>query len=165
MDIACSSCGALHWMVEKLSDSSKRNLRFGTCCMDGKVQLPPLQPPPEPLQRLLTSNDADAVAFREVGWKYNRAFSFTSLGVSEDRTVNEGFRWGPPVFRICGDLCHRSGALTTEGEIKCYAQLWVLEPRAALEARMDNNIDLDQDVMHGLQTMLGEHHQYVSLCF
>jgi hypothetical protein len=50
--------------------------------------------------------------------------------------------------------------LTTEGEIKRYAQLWVLEPRAALEARMDNNIDLDQDVMRGLQTMLGEHHQY-----
>jgi len=50
MDVACSSCGALHWMVEKLSDSSKRNPRFGTCCMDGKVQLPPLQPPPEPLR-------------------------------------------------------------------------------------------------------------------
>ena len=86
--------------------------------------------------------------------------SLSHLLVSEDCTVNEGFRRGPPVFRICGDLCHCSGALTTEGEIKCYAQLWVPEPRVALEACMHNNIDLDQDVMCELQTMLGEHHQY-----
>ena len=160
MDVPCPSCSALHWMVEKLTDSSQQNPRFGTCCMDGKVQLPPLEALAEPLQQLLTSDNAQSSAFQEVGWKYNRAFSFTSLGVSEDRTINEGFRRGPPVFCICGELCHHSGSLTTEGEIKGYAQLWVLEPCAALEARMHNNADLDLDVMHELQVMLGEYHQY-----
>ena len=58
--------------------------------MDGKVQLPPLEAPPEPLQWLLTSDNQSA-AFQEVGWKYNRAFSFTSLGVPEDHTINDGF--------------------------------------------------------------------------
>ena len=59
--------------------------------MDGKVQLPPLEAPPEPLQWLLTSNNAQLAEFWEVGWKYNCAFLFTSLGVSEDHTINDRF--------------------------------------------------------------------------
>jgi hypothetical protein len=83
MNIECPSCGALHWMAEKKSSSSKSSPRFSTCCSDGRVSLPLLQPPPEPLQSMLTSMDRPAVKFREDIWKYNRALSFTSLGVHE----------------------------------------------------------------------------------
>jgi hypothetical protein len=77
--------------------------------MSGKVQLPPLGDVPQPLRQLLVLDNRDAVKFRDEIWKYNRAFSFTSLGVEEDHTVNRG--QGPPVFRISGELHHRSGAL------------------------------------------------------
>ncbi|CAG8621109.1 13393_t:CDS:2, partial [Ambispora leptoticha] len=46
MDKECSYCGALHWLDERVTTSSKKNLRFGTCCHYGKVNLPHLQDPP-----------------------------------------------------------------------------------------------------------------------
>ena len=40
MNIPCSECGALHWLAERLSGSSKINPKFGTCCFSGKVHIP-----------------------------------------------------------------------------------------------------------------------------
>jgi hypothetical protein len=109
MKIKYPSCGALHWMTEKKSSSSKSSPRLSICFPGGRVSLTLLQPPPEPLQSLLTFMYRPAVKFREDIWKYNRALSFTSLGVHEDRSVNKGNR--PPVFRISGKLHHLSGLL------------------------------------------------------
>ena len=68
---------------------------------------------------------------------------------------------GQPVFRICGELCHRSGALVPSGDKPPqYAQLYVYEPRAALQSRMAQNQSLSEIIMHGLQDMLLQHHQY-----
>ena len=160
MDVPCENCGALHWMAERLSKSTNRSPKFGKCCAEGKVQLPLLEEPPEPLHTLLNSDTPSAVTFRQNLWKYNRAFSFTSLGVHEDHKVNKGN--GPPVFRISGELHHKSGALTPpEGRLPRYAQLYVYEPRAALDARIQQNSDLDPSVMEALQQMLADNHQYV----
>jgi len=153
MDIARPHCGALHWLAEKLSSSSKSSPKFGTCCNSGKVHLAPLEDPPEPLRRLLTSDDRNAIKFRDEIWKFTRAFAFTSLGVQEDHSVNQGR--GPPVFRISGELHHRSGALApSDGRLPRYAQLYIYEPRAALESRMRQNEELDDDIMKSLQEML-----------
>ena len=160
MEIPCPHCGALHWLAEKLAASSKRSPKFGMCCIEGKVQLPALEAPPEPLRWLLTTGGHDATTFWDEIWKYNRALSFTSLGVDEDHSVNQG--WGPPVFRIFGELHHRSGALVPTGTRPAsYAQLYIYEPQAALDVRMQQNAGLDHEIMHGLQTMLSQHHQYV----
>jgi hypothetical protein len=162
MDVTCPDCGALHWLSEKLSSSSKRNPRFGTCCSEGRVRLPALEAPPEPLRTLFTSNDSNSKSFREDIWKYNRALAFTSLGVTEDHSINRGR--GQPVFRICGELCHKSGALVPSGDNPPrYAQLYIYEPRAALESRMAQNQSLSRNVMQGLQDMLLQHHQYAPI--
>ena len=52
-DITCASCGAMHWIEERASNTSKRNLLFSTCCERGGISLPPLLEPPEPLYSLL----------------------------------------------------------------------------------------------------------------
>ena len=110
--------------------------------MEGKVWLPALEAPPEPLQRLLTSADHNAKTFCDDIWKYNHALSFTSLRVDEDHSVNHGR--GPLVFRIFGELHHRSGALMATGACPAsYAQLYVYEPHAALDVRMQQNAGLD----------------------
>ncbi|KAF8164533.1 hypothetical protein BJ912DRAFT_256272 [Pholiota molesta] len=161
MDILCPECGALHWKDEILSKSSLRNPKFGICCMEGKVFLPALLPPPEPLRTLLSSQEREAIQFRQDIWKYNRAFGFTSLGVEEDYNINRNRR-GPPVFRISGELHHWSGALApSEGQQPRYSQLYIYEPQAALDARMNQNAGLNRAVMERLQTMLNEHHEYV----
>ena len=159
MDVQCPDCGARHWLAEKYTSSSQRNPRFGTCCSEGRVHLPALEAPPEPLCTLLSSDDHDSTSFRENIWKYNRALAFTSLGVTEDHSINRGR--GQPVFRICGELCHNSGALVPSGDKPPrYAQLYIYEPRAALDLRMAQNQSLSQNVMQGLQNMLLHHHQY-----
>ena len=162
MDVICTHCGAAHWKDERLSKSTLAAPKFGVCCMDGKVQLPALQDPPPQLRELLTSPDQSCVKFRQNLWKYNRAFAFTSLGVSEDHSVNHGR--GPPVFRIFGELHHLSGALeTTSGRHPRYSQLYIHEPRAALDFRMKVNTDLDRATMSNLQSMLRTSNPYVGL--
>ena len=122
----------------------------------------PLKEPPATLQSLLTSENRSSARFREDIWKYNRAFAFTSVGVSEDHSVNRGN--GPPVFRISGELHHRSGALSTpDGHLPRYAQVYVHEPRAALDFRVRQNADLDPQILLSLQTMLASSHPYVEV--
>lgn len=163
MDIECPFCGALHWLDEKLSRSRISSPSFGqSCCNSGKILLPPIPDPPLEIQCLFTSSESQAKHFRNEIWKYNRAFSFTSLGVNEDHSVNKGR--GPPIFRIHGELCHWSGALTPSiGQKPKYAQLYVYEPREALTMRIDQNPGLDAQIMTMLQTVLNQHHQYAKV--
>ncbi|KAJ7479570.1 hypothetical protein FB451DRAFT_958941, partial [Mycena latifolia] len=135
---------------------------FGMCCNHGKVEIPDLEPPPEPLCRLLLDDSEQAKEYRKNMWQYNIALSFTSLGVSEDQSVNRGR--GPPVFKIQGELCHRTGALLpSPNKEPIYAQLYIYEPRAALDHRMRNNSNLRRDTMELLQAVITEHHQYAPI--
>jgi hypothetical protein len=63
MTTMCGKCGALHFLEECATSSSHANPQITLCCAQGKVTLPPLAPPPEPLRWLLTSNEADAKDF------------------------------------------------------------------------------------------------------
>ena len=46
MNIQCPFCHALHWTTEALLNSSIANPKFGMCCYQGKISIPPLQPAP-----------------------------------------------------------------------------------------------------------------------
>ena len=52
MDVECPYCSALHWMDEKLVRSSMTNPLFGTCCLQGKINIPLLKTPIPQLQQL-----------------------------------------------------------------------------------------------------------------
>ena len=122
-----------------------------------------LRNPPHILKELLEGNDHQATEFRENIWKYNRAFAFTSLQVSEDHSVNENRR-GPPVFRIHGELHHHSEPLSPAVEHPpTYAQLYFYDLHAALEHRRLQNLGLNLDTLRLLQAMLQDHHQYVPI--
>jgi hypothetical protein len=64
-NVAYVNCGAMHFMSEKLTKSSKRHLKFGVCCLQGQIQLPPLPPLPEGLQRLYIGDNHNAHHFQE----------------------------------------------------------------------------------------------------
>ncbi|KAJ6626180.1 hypothetical protein B0H10DRAFT_1870733, partial [Mycena sp. CBHHK59/15] len=151
MDVKCRHCGALHWLAEKIAKSPGHSPEFGMCCNHGKVVIDALVDPPEPLRQLLLENSVQGKEFRNNMWQYNIALSFTSLGVTEDQSVNCGC--GPPIFKIQGELCHRAGALIpTAGHVPSYAQLYIYEPHAALDYHMQNNNNLRRDKMDLLQT-------------
>ncbi|SGY11902.1 BQ5605_C011g06313 [Microbotryum silenes-dioicae] len=99
----CTHCKAQHWECER----SKSTGHFGTCCSQGKVQLPR---PPQPnleYRQLLEGSDGEAKAFRNNAQSYNNALSFTSLAAHWDQT--QVGTLGPPVFRVFG---HRHSTWT-----------------------------------------------------
>ncbi|KAF7336005.1 ATP-dependent DNA helicase [Mycena sanguinolenta] len=162
MNIACQCCGALHWIQERISPS-EFSPKFGMCCNSGKVQLDRLHEPPQPLLRLLMGADAQAQKFGSHITQYNAALAFTSLGVSDDKSVN---RYGPNawVFRILGNSHHLSGALTApDGVAPSCAQLYMYDPMVALQQQMNRNSNLRADTMQSLQLMLARSHPYVAM--
>jgi len=163
MDVVCDKCGALHWVDERTTHSRPDSAKFGLCCNHGKTSLPLLCSPPPRLLSLFTTLQSDAKHFRDHLWEYNRAFAFTSLGISEDHDVNDGR--GPPVFRISGELCHHSGALLPLPEQDpVYAQLYfVFGDRSSPEWRKHNNQDLRRDIIEDLEVVIRQSNPYADI--
>ncbi|KAF6175647.1 hypothetical protein GIB67_022649 [Kingdonia uniflora] len=104
MDIEWPSCHALHWLDEKLTNSLRYRPLFGTCCKQGKIRLPILQPLPPAIQVLYDDDSSHAKSFRSHIREYNAANAFTSLEVKLDDQILNGR--GPKPFSIYGELKH-----------------------------------------------------------
>lgn len=150
MDVPCSFCGALHWIDEKLTESSFKNPKFGKCCHKGKVNLPALRTPPDSLRELF-EGDGDK----------SKANAFTSIGCKYDTRVSKGGR--PPCFSVHGELRHNSGSLTPkEGEDAIYSQLYIYDPSHALAIREKRNPNLSREVLKIIQDTLLEHNIFIT---
>ena len=163
MDQACTKCDALHWLLERTTAAGSSNSHplFSMCCENGNVRLPAMALPPTQLAYFFSDNTPEARWFRDHIRQYNAALAFTSLGVKVDNTVNTG--GGPPTFRIHGELCHQLGSLLPRnGEQPVYAQLYIYDPRLALDHRMHRNPGLDPNVMRRLQHLILTHHRWAA---
>lgn len=72
MNDVCEHCGALKFAAETR----------GLCCLNGKVKLPVLTPPPEPLYSLLRGETPESRHFLANAQKYNCCFQMTSFGAN-----------------------------------------------------------------------------------
>ena len=150
MNVKCPDCGALHWMAERRSDSSMENPKFGKCCLSGKIELPKLEPPPQPLRGLLEGDQPQAKKFRSDIRQYNMALSFTSLGADIDHALMAG-GGGPPVFQLHGAMYHLGGTLLPPPDNSPkYAQLYIWDAALEKEVSQGRNPNLDPDVLGGL---------------
>ncbi|KAJ3502123.1 hypothetical protein NMY22_g18693 [Coprinellus aureogranulatus] len=114
---------------------------WGCAATSEEACLDSIPEPPEPLCTFLTSLDDARARFRE------------DPGSTTDR---------PPVFQIAGELYHCSGPLTAANTVvPRYSQLYIVEPRAAVDDRIELNDGLDRNIMDSLDAMLRENHQYV----
>lgn len=96
MSVVCEHCLAL-----KFKDESK-----GMCCLQGKVKLEEILPPPEPLHSLLTGDHPKSKQFMRNIRRYNNAFQMTSF--KSKQVVERGFM---PTFKIQGQVYHLAGSL------------------------------------------------------
>lgn len=66
----------------------------GLCCLSGKVKLPVLTPPPEPLHSLLRGETSESRHFLANTQKYNGCFQMTSFGadIIEEPGYNPTFK-------------------------------------------------------------------------
>ena len=167
LTIQCPDCHALHWLAERLHNSSALHPKFGMCCIQGKISLPPLHHPPPELALLLISPEREGSRFRSNIRNYNNALAMTSVGRHLDNSLNSA-GGGPFSFRLHGELIHRIGSLLpAENQQPLYAQLWISDSahaaNAALNARMgmSYNSNLDSTTLSNLQDMLFRHHPAV----
>ncbi|KAJ7124993.1 hypothetical protein C8R44DRAFT_597022, partial [Mycena epipterygia] len=138
MNVVCPYCGALHWKAERLSKSRANENLFGTCCLEGRVVLPDVRKPPRDLLELFDGTSNHSRDFIKNIRAYNSAFALASLGVTIDRSINDGR--GPFVFKIQGALYHKVGSLLPEpGNDPIYAQLYFYSSAEANAARMRRN--------------------------
>ncbi|GFY45650.1 helitron_like_N domain-containing protein [Trichonephila inaurata madagascariensis] len=86
MSITCQFCSAMKFK----SDTPR------LCCSGGKVHLPVLRDPPEPLHTLLSSNSVCSKVFQKNIRRYNSCFQKTSFGSSK-QVIETGFM---PTFKI-----------------------------------------------------------------
>ncbi|GFX58303.1 uncharacterized protein TNCV_204901 [Trichonephila clavipes] len=89
MDKICMYCSALKF----------KNETRGMCCASGKVKLPELHSPPEPLSTFLSGVTRVSKHFLENIPKYNSCFQMTSFGATN--IVRENYM---PTFRVQGQI-------------------------------------------------------------
>lgn len=84
MSIICQYCNALRFRFEPT----------GLCCANGKVKLPQLIAPPEPLNSLLSGQGSLSKHFLQNIQAYNSVFQMTSFGANiiEQRGFNPTFK-------------------------------------------------------------------------
>ncbi|PCH38554.1 hypothetical protein WOLCODRAFT_65178, partial [Wolfiporia cocos MD-104 SS10] len=162
MDIQCPHCHALHWKGERLKSSTNTSHKFGVCCLQGQVDLPPIQLPPAALRWLFMGVDPRSRSLWDKIRQYNNAFAFMSVAVNVDNAILNGS--GPYSFKIHGALYHKMGSLLPpEGLQPSYAQLYIHDPQAALDTRNMRNHNLDPGIMGELQVVFEEHNPFVPL--
>ena len=96
MDKLCVYCSALKF----------KNETPGMCCAGGKVKLPELHSPPEPLSTLVSGGTSQSKHFLANIRKYNSCFQMTSFGATN--IVRESYM---PTFNVQGQIYHRAGSL------------------------------------------------------
>nr|BAD01692.1 helicase-like protein [Oryza sativa Japonica Group]BAD03910.1 helicase-like protein [Oryza sativa Japonica Group] len=160
----CPYCRAMFWYQERVKSASaisKRKIIYNLCCKGGRIQLPKLRAPPEPLASLLNYNgDARSKIFLRQIRSYNSMFAFSSMGAAIDKSINTGN--APYVFKINGVVHHRIGTLVPScGSPPKFAQLYVYDPENELQNRLnifendgDNSDKADPEIIRALSSML-----------
>ncbi|GFQ67164.1 ATP-dependent DNA helicase [Trichonephila clavata] len=104
------------------------------CCSSGKVKLPPILKPPEPLCSLLKGETAQSKDFV----KHIRLFSnmFVMTSFKSNDVLNNGWT---PTFKVQGQVYHHAGPLHPAiAEDSKYLQIYFLgEDEAILASRND----------------------------
>jgi hypothetical protein len=138
LDVVCQFCGSKNFAAERPSDG-----KFTSCCRKGKLKLESpvdvhgnvLQYPQFLRELLSNPQHPDYRDFRENIRSYNSALSFASMGA---KVVD--FRGaGPYVFRVHGQVCHKTSHLQpVNGQSRQFAQLYVVDSTQATEIRMEH---------------------------
>ena len=88
----------------------------------------------------------------------------TSISCKVDESINDGD--GPYVFRLHGELSHKSGSLLPpEGQPPVYSQVYIYDPADAVNFQMANrwHTQLNHHTLVTLQDMLNHHHPAVQM--
>ncbi|GFS70062.1 uncharacterized protein NPIL_192751 [Nephila pilipes] len=149
MTVVCPCCKAL-----KFSGETK-----GMCCAAGKIKLPQLREPPEPLKILLAGYTAQSKHFLSNVRKYNSCFQMTSFGAE---VITTHFI---PTFNVKGQIYHKVGSLLPfpNGQHKFLQMYSIGDDKDELDARCGISTAIKKCVVSQLQELLHEKKHLVRL--
>ncbi|GFT98206.1 ATP-dependent DNA helicase [Nephila pilipes] len=152
-----------------------KNEPAGKCCASGKVQLPEIETPPEPLNGLLIGIDPDSNVFLKSIRTFNSCFQMTSFGATEIvQNTNANGQQYNSTFKIKGEVYHKIGSLLPmPNEPHNFLQIYFMgceDSGSALAKRVDarcgyNNLDsfFARRIVSELDALLNEHNKLLKI--
>eukprot|EP00794_Sanderia_malayensis_P020938 gene20938-biopygen15445 len=139
-------CGAKYFKEEHNARG-----KYTKCCMEGKIALPPIQPPPPDVLGLFEGITDDSQHFLANLRQYNSMMAFASWQAQLRTHAGRGV----PVITIHGKAYHMTGVPeTNENRTAQYAELYIMDTRQAMRQRVDNNENLKENIIQLLQNQL-----------
>ena len=130
------------------------------CCRNGWVNIF-IPEVPDELRRLFTSQtDKDAKYFRKNICYFNSHFSFTSMGVSIDRSLATTKGTSIYIFKDHGQIYHRLDQLMSGAKGPRHMQLYFYDTDKTMHHRMKRSPHLDANVIRTLLNIM-QHNPYV----
>ncbi|XP_071695262.1 uncharacterized protein [Rutidosis leptorrhynchoides] len=133
----CNACKACLWKSEAMRGNKSFTKKiYSLCCLNGKVELPTLNKPPQLLMELFSGTSDRSKKFVENVKRYNMMFSFTSIVGKVDHKINSGK--GPYVYRMCGQNYHLGGSLIPQpGKEPRFCQLYIYDTKHEVDNRIN----------------------------
>ncbi|GFS96752.1 helitron_like_N domain-containing protein [Trichonephila clavipes] len=145
MNKECRICGALKWKEESA----------GMCCSGGKVALPSIDEPVEPLKKLFSYETDESRRFLKNIRKYNTCFQKTSFGA--DNIVS--MQVFCPTFTIQGQIYHTIGSLlpATNIQPKFWQVYFMGDKEAQVNRRSEYVQGVERNTVQKIQQVLHNH--------
>ncbi|GBM62165.1 hypothetical protein AVEN_199323-1 [Araneus ventricosus] len=149
MNQICKYCFALKYKCEPP----------GMCCCSGKVRLPALETPPEPLLSYMSGTTSESKHFLKNIRRYNSCFQMTSFGASSI-VGRSGFE---TTFKIQGQIYHKAGSLLPlpSENAKFLQTYFIVDEEREVNQRCDNISGVRRDIVLNLQRMFHENNQLI----
>ncbi|GFV48812.1 uncharacterized protein TNCV_1723291 [Trichonephila clavipes] len=130
------------------------------CCANGKVKLPELHSPPEPLSTFLSGVTRVSKHFLENIRNYNSCFQMTSFGATN--IVRENYM---PTFRVQGQIYHHAGSLLPlpDADHKFLQIYFMANSDEQIEQRCYYNAGTRRETVGALQGLFDQHNELVRL--
>jgi hypothetical protein len=130
------------------------------CCRNKRVNIF-IPEVPDELRRLFTNQtDKGAKYFRRNVHHFNSHFSFTSMGVSIDRSLAIAKGIGIYTFKAHGQIYHMLDQLMPSAKGPCHMQLYFYDIDETMHHRMKRSPHLDANVIRTILNIM-QHNPYV----
>jgi hypothetical protein len=160
----CNYCHAIMWEDEKLTCSTANNNKFGTCCLQGKIDLPPLNPCPPEINELLTKNTALNKEFMSRIRLYNNSLAFTSSSANVDDSLMSATS-GVYTYRINGAVHHKLSSYLPNPDYKPhFSQIYIYDSEMQAKIRTDMFPHaIRASILNTIQRLLEMNNPYVQI--
>ena len=163
-DTYCKNCNSLMWLDERLKSSSKKNPKFGICCLQGAIELQQNLNLPDTIKSLLTSDTAETKQFRNAIRLYNSILAFTSVSANVDEKLLAATS-GVYTYRINGAMHHKlSDLIPNNGQSQKFSQIYILD--ADLQSTHRSGMypkAINANILNIIQTELNKNNPYVQI--